>query len=88
MSQFALHHAIQLEPEEIAVFLTDGVTESTTPDGRQFGTQRVLDYVRSRRQDSAEHIARGIYQATRAFAHGDLQDDDITSVLIKVDRSK
>ena len=88
MSQFALHHAIQLEPEEIAIFLTDGVTESTTPDGSQFGTQRVLDYVRSRRQDPAEHIARGIYQAARAFAHGDLQDDDITSVLIKVDRSR
>src|ERR1700689_2856237 len=24
VSQFALHHAIQLEPEEIVVFLTDG----------------------------------------------------------------
>jgi sigma-B regulation protein RsbU (phosphoserine phosphatase) len=88
VSQFELHHAIQLEPEEIAVFLTDGVTESTTPDGRQFGTQRVLDYVRSRHHDPAADIARGIYQAARSFAAGDLQDDDITSVIVKVDGSK
>jgi len=87
-SRFTLHHAIQLEPEEIVVFPTDGVTESTTPDGRQFGTQRVLDYVRSRTHDPAADIARGIYQAARAFAHGDLQDDDITSVIVKVDPSK
>ena len=86
-SRFTLHHAIQFGTEEIGVFLTDGVTESTTPDGRQFGTQPVLDYVRSRRRDPAADIARGIYQAARAFAHGDLQDDDITSVIVKVDRS-
>lgn len=87
-SRFSLHQAIRLEPEEIAVFLTDGVSESTTPDGSQFGTQRVLDYVRSRRNDRAADIARGIYQAARTFAQGDLQDDDITSVLIKVNRSR
>jgi len=87
-SQFALHQAIHLEPEQIAVFLTDGVTESTTPDGSQFGTQRVLDYVGSRRHDRAADIACGIYQAARVFAQGDLQDDDITSVIIKSDRSK
>ena len=87
-STFTLPQAIQLEPQEIAIFLTDGVTESTTPDGRQFGTQRVLDYVRSRSHDPAVDIARGIYQTARAFAQDDLQDDDITSVIIKIDRSK
>jgi serine phosphatase RsbU (regulator of sigma subunit) len=33
------------------------------------------------------NIADGIYHATRAFAQGDLQDDDITSVIIKADRA-
>ena len=32
-SKFALRDAIRLEPGETALFLTDGVTESTTPDG-------------------------------------------------------
>jgi len=87
-SQFKLHPAIQLAPGEIAVFLTDGVTESTTPDGHQFGTQRVLDYIQTHSHDRASNIADGIYQAARAFAQGDLQDDDITSVIIKADEPK
>jgi PAS domain S-box-containing protein len=82
-SKFSLQHASQLDPGEIAVFLTDGVTESTTPDGHQFGTQRILDYVRSHNRETASAIADGIYHAARAFVQGDLQDDDITSVVIK-----
>jgi PAS domain S-box-containing protein len=86
-SKFSLQHAIHLDPGEIAAFLTDGVTESTTPDGHQFGAQRVLDYVRTHRHDSASNIADGIYHAARAFVKGDPQDDDITSVIVKADRS-
>jgi PAS domain S-box-containing protein len=86
-SKFALQDAIQLDPGEIALFVTDGVTESTTPNGHQFGTQRVLDYVQTHNRDSASNIADGIYHATRAFVQGDPQDDDITSVIIKADRS-
>jgi len=85
-SKFSLHQAISLDPGEIALFLTDGVTESTTPDGHQFGAQRVLDYVRARSHDSASNIANGIYHAARAFVKNDPQDDDITSVIIKADR--
>ncbi|MGA8492753.1 MAG: SpoIIE family protein phosphatase [Terriglobales bacterium] len=84
-SKFALRDGIQLAPGEIALFLTDGVTESTTPDGHQFGTQRVLDYLQTHNHDSASSIADGIYHATRSFVRGDPQDDDITSVIIKSD---
>ncbi len=86
-SKFSLQRATRLDPGEIAVFLTDGVTESTTPDGHQFGTHRVLDYVQAHNHDPALNIADGIYQAARAFVQGDLQDDDITSVIIKADCS-
>lgn len=87
-SKFSLQQAIPLDPGEIAVFLTDGVTESTTPDGHEFGAQRVLDYVLAHSYDSASSIADGIYHAARAFVQGDPQDDDITSVIIKADRVK
>jgi sigma-B regulation protein RsbU (phosphoserine phosphatase) len=85
-SKFSLRPAIPLDPGEIALFLTDGVTESTTPDGHQFGSQRVLDYIQTHNQDSASNLADGLYHATRAFVQGDPQDDDITSVVIKTDR--
>ena len=87
-SKFSLQEAIRLDPGEIAVFLTDGVTESTTPTGHQFGAQRVHDQVRALRNDSASNIADGLYHATRAFVQGDLQDDDITSVIVKSKRAR
>jgi sigma-B regulation protein RsbU (phosphoserine phosphatase) len=83
VSKFSMQRPISLDPGEIAVFLTDGVTESTTPDGHQFGTERVLDKIRALSHNSASTIAAGIYHAARAFTQGDLQDDDITSVVIK-----
>ena len=85
-SKFYLSAPIDLAPGEVAVLLTDGVTESTTPDGNQFGAQRVLDFTESHIHEPASQIAEGIFQATRAFVKGNLQDDDITSVIIKVDR--
>jgi PAS domain S-box-containing protein len=87
-SKFSLRPTIHLDPGEIALFLTDGITESTTPDGHQFGAQRVLDYVYTHIHDSASNVADGIYRAARAFVQGDPQDDDITSVIIKADRGK
>jgi PAS domain S-box-containing protein len=87
-TEFSVKRAIPLDPGEIAVFLTDGVTESTTPDGNQFGVERVHDQVRVQSHDSASNIAEGIYHATREFVQGDLQDDDITSVIIKADRAR
>jgi PAS domain S-box-containing protein len=85
-STFSQSREIEIAPGEIAVYLTDGVTESTTPDGNQFGGQRVLDYIRTHNQDSASDIADGIFQETRKFVRGDLQDDDITSVIVKANR--
>jgi PAS domain S-box-containing protein len=87
-SKFSLQQPISLDPGEIAVFLTDGVTESTTPDGHQFGTQRVVDRIQALSHNSASTIADGIYDATRAFTQGDLQDDDITSVVIKANSTR
>ncbi|MEY2412313.1 MAG: hypothetical protein QOD84_919 [Acidobacteriaceae bacterium] len=86
-SKYSLPEGIRFDPGEIAVFLTDGVMESTTPNGNQFGAERLLDQIRLQSGDSASNIADGIFHATRAFVEGDLQDDDITSVVIKVDRS-
>jgi PAS domain S-box-containing protein len=87
-SKFSLQEPISINPGEIAVFLTDGVAESTAPHGNEFGTERVLDQIRTLRHGSASNIADGIYCATREFVQDDLQNDDITSVVIKADRAK
>ena len=76
---------LPLEPHQLLLLLTDGVTETTTSNDAEYGPDRVLDYVGAHRQDSAHQIAEGICQAARCFARGEPQLDDLTSVVVKVD---
>jgi len=76
---------LPVKAHQLLLLLTDGITETTTSEDVQFGPDRVLDYVRAHRQDSAQQIAEGICQAARCFAGGEHQLDDLTSVVVKVD---
>ena len=76
---------LPVKAHQLLLLLTDGITETTTSEDVQFGPDRVLDYVRAHRQDSARQIAEGICQAARCFAGGEHQLDDLTSVVVKVD---
>jgi sigma-B regulation protein RsbU (phosphoserine phosphatase) len=74
----------QFRSEQILVLGTDGATETSNVEGKEFGRDGVLDYVRRHAHDSAEHIAAGLYGAARSFGESDDQQDDITSVIVKV----
>jgi PAS domain S-box-containing protein len=76
--------AIPLAPQQLVILLTDGVTETTASEDVEFGTDRVLEYVRVHRQDSARELAEGIYRAARSFAGDNPQQDDVTEVIVRV----
>jgi sigma-B regulation protein RsbU (phosphoserine phosphatase) len=71
-------------PEQILVLGTDGATETLDAHGAEFGRNGVIDYVQTHATDTAYDIAAGIYGATRSFAGSVAQQDDITSVIVKV----
>jgi phosphoserine phosphatase RsbU/P len=77
-------NVLPLKSLQLLLLLTDGITEAATSDEVQFGPDRVLDYVRAHRQDSAHQIAEGICEAAQRFARGEHQFDDLTSVVVKV----
>jgi len=83
-SKFVCQESIPLEPGHLVVFLTDGITESTAPDGTEFGTERALGYVWDHHLEPASQIADGLHRTARAFAFNEPQDDDTTSVIVKV----
>jgi phosphoserine phosphatase RsbU/P len=80
---FATRHG-QFRTEQILVLGTDGATESSDSDGREFGRDGVLEYVRRHANETAQEIAAGVYGAARSFGASDDQHDDITSVIVKV----
>ncbi len=83
--RFSRSSAVPLQPGELVLLLTDGLTESSGPGGSELGAGRVLEYVRSRRQERALEIVDGLVRLARQFAANGLQRDDITSVVLKVE---
>jgi sigma-B regulation protein RsbU (phosphoserine phosphatase) len=76
--------SVQLAPGDILVFITDGIEETFSPDEEEFGQERAIEYIFQHREESAEQIARGIYDTARDFAEGAPQKDDMTTVIVKV----
>jgi PAS domain S-box-containing protein len=68
---------------DIAVLVTDGVLESESPHGEEFGPGRILEVLREYRQHPARDIVDRIYWATREFADDAKQVDDVTIVILK-----
>ena len=76
---------IKLEPGDILALITDGIVESKLLDEEEFGYDRTLDVIKSNRQATSEQIIERLYQTTRSFVNHQTQEDDITSIICKVD---
>jgi sigma-B regulation protein RsbU (phosphoserine phosphatase) len=70
---------------ELVLFLTDGVAETTSPQGSLFGIERALEVVRAKRHCPAREIVETLYGCARAFAQNAPQQDDITVVILKAE---
>jgi sigma-B regulation protein RsbU (phosphoserine phosphatase) len=76
---------IKLAPGNILAFITDGIVEARLYDETEFGYDRILEVIKSYRQATAKQIIEQIYQATRSFVKNQVQEDDVTSIICKVD---
>ncbi len=86
---FAGHHypcseIIALDPGDLLVLITDGVTESGAGCEELFGDERVLEVVREHQDEAAQAIIQHIHTAAREFAGGEIQHDDMTLVVCKL----
>jgi serine phosphatase RsbU (regulator of sigma subunit) len=73
----------QLEPGDLLLLYTDGVSESSDPAGALFGDEGVLRVIRQARHCPAKEIVERLLQAARAHAGGLPQLDDMTVVVAK-----
>jgi serine phosphatase RsbU (regulator of sigma subunit) len=72
-----------LEHEHILLLLSDGILETSSTGGEQFGLDRVLETVKVHRQKPVQEIAETIYQAARDYAGNVVQEDDMTIVIVR-----
>lgn len=75
----------EVQPGDLLVCYTDGVTEALSPDGDEFGTERLLEAIREVRRSSAEEITRAVLQAVdRHVAGGSGRFDDVTLLVLRL----
>ncbi len=74
----------KLEPGDVLVIFSDGVTEAVNASDQMFGNQRLEELVKQNEGLSAKEIKDRIEQEVLAFTRGLPQGDDITLVALKM----
>jgi sigma-B regulation protein RsbU (phosphoserine phosphatase) len=75
---------IALEPGDVVVLMTDGVTESRSPDGQLLGVEGALRIVRTHLTSDARGIVDGLVAGVRDFTRGQGPGDDLAAVACRV----
>ena len=73
----------KMEPGDILVMYSDGVTEAVSPKDEDFGEERLAELVASMRDRPASEIVGAIHSAVAAFTEGAPAADDITVVVAR-----
>jgi len=75
---------IRLEPGDIMVWYTDGLTDASDREAKEFGTERLLESVRLHSGGSAREICDQLWSDVATFTKRDSLDDDLTLMVIKM----
>lgn len=74
---------IMMKYGDVCVFYTDGVTESRSSGGEEFGYDRLLSIVDNNKEKSAEEIKEAIIQSVWNYTDEKGYHDDLTIFVIK-----
>jgi sigma-B regulation protein RsbU (phosphoserine phosphatase) len=75
---------LELTPDDLFVFCTDGIFEAPNANGAEFGARRLCEVIAASRKESARGIVDAIFHAVTEFRGAEPQADDMTAVAIKI----
>lgn len=75
---------VTLEPGDLLVAYTDGISEAMNADDEEWGEDRLMDAVRASRDAPAGSLIATILQAADAFVAGAPQHDDMTTLIVRI----
>jgi sigma-B regulation protein RsbU (phosphoserine phosphatase) len=76
------HRRIQLDPGDVLVLYSDGLTAAQNRRGAIFGTPRLDDVVRELAPEGAEAVRTGLVSSLEDFLSGSRPRDDVTIVVL------
>jgi len=76
--------SVPLEPGDLVVLFTDGISESMNSSNEEWGEERLIDLAKTCADLSALEAMNRIMAAAQTFATGAPQYDDMTVVILRV----
>ena len=73
---------------QIIAIGTDGIWEAYNKQGEMFGKERFRNVIRQHAQENADSLLDAVYGALYKFTQGGKSEDDITLVIVKVNRQE
>jgi sigma-B regulation protein RsbU (phosphoserine phosphatase) len=75
---------VQMKTNDLLFLYTDGLSEALNVDGEEFGTNRIMDTLRSIKTLSADQIRDVVVRRVKEWCSGISLYDDLTFVVMKV----
>ncbi|NDD59606.1 MAG: serine/threonine-protein phosphatase, partial [Chlamydiae bacterium] len=75
---------VQLQPKDLVIAYTDGVTEAMNEEKKLFGMDRLTTAIRNIDIASPENLIEDLYRRIKEFSAKE-QSDDITILAFEVD---
>jgi sigma-B regulation protein RsbU (phosphoserine phosphatase) len=76
--------AFDLVPDDVYVFCSDGISETFSEAGNEFGADRLKAIIEANCQRTAKEIVGEIFRAVQEFRGDAAQTDDQTAVVVKI----
>ncbi len=74
---------VQLQPGDLLVLFTDGVSEAMSKEGEEYGEERLERLLSEHRGSAAQAVLEAIHHDVLGFTRGAQQSDDITLMVVK-----
>ena len=74
---------VALEPGDLVVVCSDGVTEARNRAGDEFGRDRLVEAVRGRQGRKPEAVLEHLIAEVKLFSEGAAQADDVTALVLR-----
>jgi sigma-B regulation protein RsbU (phosphoserine phosphatase) len=78
---------LQLQPEDVLLLYTDGVTEAKNPASQLYGNERLLELVGRQTDRDVTPLVRNLDADVKVHAAGASQSDDITVLALRFRRT-
>ena len=76
-------HQVSLQPGDVCLVYSDGITEQTNAAGKMYQEKRLLKALRGLRHETPEAIVQGIRESVLKFAGNTPAGDDFTIVALR-----